>query len=405
MYTIPICNSYFQNPEFLRGQIYSTLNFYYPRCIDCKNGGYFNCFLDDGTICDFETKHLVGTSRFIYNFSIGKILDNSALWCLQALEHGLNYLQTCHLDTKNGGYYWMLKGEKVTDSRKFAYGHAFVLLCASKALQAGVPYAANIIDYVYNVLEDHFWEPKYNLYADVISSDWSDISPYRGQNSNMHLCDAMLSAYEATGIKKYLERAYTLAKSVTINLASQSGGLIWENYHPDWTIDWTYQETDESLAQFRPTGFVPGHLIEWSKLLLMLDRHLHKKWLVKKAQFLYHNALSMGIDNKYGGIFYLISKEGKVIDTDKRYWVMSEAIGATALLAGRTGHPYYWFMYNSIFSYCWNFFIDKRYGGWYNILNRENIRYNNIKSPVTKTDYHPITNYYEALRVLTEHRY
>jgi mannose/cellobiose epimerase-like protein (N-acyl-D-glucosamine 2-epimerase family) len=390
--------SCFQSPEFLKDHIFSIMEFYYPRCIDHINEGYYNCYLDDGTICDYETKHLVGTTRFIYNFSIASILDKNARWSREALVYGLEFLQTFHLDKKNGGYYWILEGITPTDTTKFAYGHAFVLLAASKAYQAGIAAAADIIEYAYDILEKHFWQPKYNLYLDQISEDWSKIYPYRGQNSNMHLCDAMISAYEATGNEKYLERAYTLAKSVTLGLASQADGLIWENYHIDWTVDWDYEEKDETLAQFRPRGFVPGHLVEWSKILLILDRHMHKNWLVKKAQFLFEYAILHGMDPKYGGIFYLLSREGKVIDTDKRYWVMSEAIGASALLACKTSQKYYWYIYDTIFYYCWNYFVDHEYGGWYNILDRQNVRYSNVKSPVTKTDYHPITNCYEVLR-------
>lgn len=393
----------FQDPEWLKGQVYSILNFYYPRCMDYKNGGYYNCFLDNGTICDYETKHLVGTSRFIYIFSIGAILGNRPSWCVDCLEHGLKFLQQFHLDQKNGGYYWSLKGKKVTDATKFAYGHAFVLISASKAYQAGISYAKDIIEYTYKILEDHFWEPEYKLYADEISSDWSKVSSYRGQNCNMHLCEGMIAAYEATSDEKYIKRAYELAKSVTVNLASQYGGLIWENYNSDWRINWNYYETEESLRQFRPSGFVPGHSIEWSKLLLMLERHCHKSWLLEKSEYLYNAGLSKGLDNKYYGISYLLSREGKVINTDKYYWVMAEAIGASAILAATTNSDYYTNIYNSIFSYSYTFFVDKIYGGWYNKLNRENKKYSDIKSPVTKTDYHPIANYYEAIKSLTKY--
>jgi mannose/cellobiose epimerase-like protein (N-acyl-D-glucosamine 2-epimerase family) len=393
-------HSCFQNSEFLKNQIYSIMNFYYPRCIDHNQGGFYNCYLDDGTICNYETKHLVEITRFIYNFSIVSMLDKNARWSRDALKYGLEYLQTLHLDKKYGGYYWILEGKTPTDTTKFAYGHAFVLLAASKAFQAGIAEAADIIEYVYCILEKYFWQPEYNLYLEQMNENWSKIYPYRGQNSNMHLCDAMIAAYEATGKEKYLRRAYTLAKSVTLGLASQAEGLIWENYHTDWTIDWDYEEKDETLAQFRPRGFVPGHLAEWSKILLILNRHMQQDWLVKRAQFLFRYAITHGMDLKYGGIFYLLSREGDVIDTDKRYWVMAETIGASALLACKTSSQCYWDIYNSIFYYCWNYFVDHEYGGWYNILNRQNVRYSNVKSPVTKTDYHPITNIYEVLNLI-----
>jgi mannose/cellobiose epimerase-like protein (N-acyl-D-glucosamine 2-epimerase family) len=389
----------FLNPNWLRKHIFDILHFYYPRCIDYTNGGYFNCFLDDGTICDYQIKHLIGTCRFIYNFSIGSMLSGSS-WCFDAAVHGLKFLKEHHLDKVNGGYFWILKGQKVTNSTKFAYGHAFVLLAVSTAYRAGIPWAATLIEYLYNILELHFWEPEYELYKDEINSDWSIISPYRGQNANMHLCEAMMAAYEATLDRKYLKRAYQLAKSVTLKLASQSGGMIWEHYYPNWEINWNYKESGN---EFRPIGFIPGHSIEWSKLLLLLENSHPKAWMLPRAKELYHEALERGRDSEYDGLYYSLSPEGKVTDTDKYYWVIAETIGASALMAMRTAEQQYWYNYQSIFTYAWTYFVDKRYGGWYQLLNRQNQKYNNIKSPPPKTDYHPITNCYEAIRGFSQY--
>lgn len=123
----------FRNPSWLKSQVFSILNFYYPRCMDDANVGYYNCFLDDGAICDRRSKHLVSTARFIYNFSVGAILGGHPAWYVNGLERGLHYLQRYHLDPVNGGYFWTLDGRQVTDAAKYAYGHAFVLLSAARA--------------------------------------------------------------------------------------------------------------------------------------------------------------------------------------------------------------------------------------------------------------------------------
>lgn len=60
-------------------------------------------------------------------------------------------------------------------------------------------------------MEEHFWEPQHKVYKDEISEDWSVVSPYRGQNCNMHACEAMILAYEVTNDKKYLTRAMEVA--------------------------------------------------------------------------------------------------------------------------------------------------------------------------------------------------
>ena len=81
------------------------------------------------------------------------------------------------------------------------------------------------------------------------------VDQYRGQNANMHACEAALWAFEATGNQTpYLERAKTLADSVSRKLSGltipQKGnlyqddlfspkvaGLIWEHYDKEWQID------------------------------------------------------------------------------------------------------------------------------------------------------------------------
>ncbi|MFT8320923.1 MAG: AGE family epimerase/isomerase [Bacillus sp. (in: firmicutes)] len=390
----------YSNPTWLRQQIEDTLQFYYPKCIDNQNGGYYQCFLDDGTICDYNTKSLIGTSRFIYIFSIGAMIGHAS-WCVPAIEHGLKFLQEHHVDKEYGGLFWRLDGTKVTDSSKLTYGHAFAFLAVSKAYKAGVKAAYPLMEYLYDVAENYFFEKEHQLYLDEYNRDWSTPSSYRGQNANMHMTEAMIAAYEATSDPKYITRAHTLAKNVTVQLTSQSGGLIWEHYHPDWSIDWNYKEQVQSLKEFRPNGFILGHTIEWSKLLLMLERHISEPWILEKAEELYGLGFTKGYDSSYGGIFFSLTKEEKLLDTDKSYWTIAESIGASALFANRVESEWYKNNYEDLFSYAWKYFIDQKYGGWYQLLNRENHKYSNVKSPVNKTDYHPIANYFEAMRAFS----
>lgn len=391
--------SSFTDPSWLKKHIKDILHFYFPSCLDKKEGGYYQCFLDNGFICDKTTKTLVGTSRFIYIFSIGSLLENSS--CMSAALHGLKFLEEYFLDKKHGGFFWSLSGKKGKESTKLAYGHAFALLAVSKAYQSGIKKAFGLIEYIYNILESYFWDEEHQLYMDELNEDWSKTSPYRGQNANMHMCEALIAAYEATGNKKYIEKAYTIAKRLILEVAPQSSGLIWEHYTDDWKIDWTYRETNESLKEFRLDGFIPGHTLEWSKLLLMIERHIHEQWLTDKATQLYATALSKGWDQQFGGIFFSLAKDGSILDSDKNYWVQAEAIGSSILLAEKTNLSLYQTNYLHLFHYAWNYFVDHKYGGWYQLLNRQNKRYSNIKSPVNKTDYHPIANCYEAIRTLS----
>jgi mannose/cellobiose epimerase-like protein (N-acyl-D-glucosamine 2-epimerase family) len=54
--------------------------------------------------------------------------------------------------------------------------------------------------------------------------------------SNISL-EALIAAFDATGEVYYLKRAYDIARNITMRQAGLTGGLIWEHYHPDWSVD------------------------------------------------------------------------------------------------------------------------------------------------------------------------
>ena len=121
-------------------------------------------------------------------------------------------------------------------------------------------------------MEKRFWSREHGLYADEATGDWKTLFQYRGQNADMHGYEALISAFEATGEVSYLERALLIARNITVRQAQLAGGLLWEHYHSDWSVDWEYNRNDKTNI-FRPWGYQPGHLTEWAKLLLILERH------------------------------------------------------------------------------------------------------------------------------------
>ena len=233
----------YRDPDFLRAHIASIMAFYHPTCIDDELGGYINQLRDDGSIYDRTTKHLVGTCRFVYNYALAAITLDEPDY-RQAAAHGLHFLQDVHRQP-DGGFAWILKGRALEDGTRHCYGHAFVLLAAAGAAKAGIDGATALAAELYEMLEKRFWEKDAQLYVDEIAAgDWSAIASYRGQNANMHMCEAMLAAYEATEEDQYLDRAELLAQRICIDLADRSDGLIWEHYRSDWTHDWDYNRDD-----------------------------------------------------------------------------------------------------------------------------------------------------------------
>ncbi|UXI70434.1 AGE family epimerase/isomerase [Tahibacter amnicola] len=383
----------FRSPTFLRAHIAHTMAFYHPRAID-PDGGFFHYFLDDGSIYDRSHRHLVSSTRFVFNYAMAYREFGSQAY-RDAAVHGLNYLHQVHRNAQTGGYAWTIRDGKPEDTTNHCYGLAFVLLAYATALKAGIESARPVIGETWDLLEKHFWEPGPGLYRDEADAFWN-FSTYRGQNANMHLCEALLAAYEATLEQRYLARALALADAMTRRQSAQSNGLVWEHYDANWQIDWEYN-LDNPRHLFRPWGFQPGHQTEWAKLLLILDRHVRADWLVPTARHLFDTAVERSWDKRRGGMYYGFAPDGSVCDDDKYFWVQAESFAAAALLAERTGDAAYWDIYTKLWAYAWEHFVDHRWGAWYRILDAENRAYSAEKSPAGKTDYHTMGACYEVL--------
>src|SRR3546814_295270 len=243
--------------------------------------------------------------------------------------HGLDFLERRHRQPA-GGYAWVLDGSGVRDATNHGYGLAFVMVAGATALLAGLPQGRATLERAWDLLESHFWDAPYGLYKDEVSADFATVSPYRGQNANMHACEALLWAFEATGEKRFLERAGVLADNVTRRQAALAGGLVWEHYRPDWSVDWDYNR-DDPKHLFRPWGFQPGHQTEWAKLLLILDRHAPAPWHIPTARALFDHAVERAWDGEHGGLCYGFDPQGLICDSDKYFWVQAESFAAATL--------------------------------------------------------------------------
>ena len=391
----------FRSADFLREHIAQTMAFYHPRAID-PAGGFFHYFKDDGTIYDRSHRHLVSSTRFVVTYALAAIEFDKAEY-LDAARHGLRYLREVHRNPYTGGYAWTIRDEQSEDRTNHAYGVAFVLLAYATALKAGISEAAAWMDETWRLLEQHYWDADAGLYRDEADADWH-FSGYRGQNANMHMCEAMLAAYQASDEPRYLERALVLADHVTRRQAAKADGLVWEHYDADWNIDWDYHR-DDPKHLFRPWGFQPGHQTEWAKLLmimepLLLERGREEPWLLPTATHLFDTALARAWDNEHGGICYGFAPDGSICDDDKYFWVQAESLAAAALLHARTGAAVYDDWYVKLWAYSWRHFVDHRYGAWYRILTRDNRKYDDEKSPAGKTDYHTMGACYEVLALI-----
>jgi len=396
----------FRSRAVLLAHAQHTMSFYHPRCIDAS-GGMFHYFKDDGSVYDARHRHLVSSTRFVFTYAMAYRHFGDTAY-LDGLRHAVRFLREVHREPGHGGYAWLLDWQagqrQVVDGTQHAYGLAFVLLAYAHAVMAGLDEARPWLDETFALMESRFWDAQAGLYADEASADWSVLSPYRGQNANMHACEALQAAFQATGELRYLQRACTVAFNITQRQAERCGGLIWEHYDPQWQPDWRFN-IDDPANLFRPWGYQPGHFTEWAKLLLQLEARggvlgQDLSWALPTAERFFKVAMDKGWDAGHGGLSYSIAPDLTVCDADKYFWVQAESAAAAAMLAQRTGDASYWDAYQRLWEYSWTHFVDHQHGAWYRILDGANRKLSDEKSPAGKVDYHTMGACYDIVATL-----
>jgi sulfoquinovose isomerase len=301
------------------------------------------------------------TTRMTHCYAIAHLLGRPGAEAL--VDHGMAFLWDGHRDTKHGGYFWGVGYDGPSDDTKQAYGHAFVLLAASSAKMAGHPDADRLLTDISTILAERFWEEAHGAVAEEFGRDWSVFSQYRGQNSNMHLTEALMAAFEATGDSTYLAMAERIAQLIIGRHAAENGWHLPEHFTADWRSD---KEHDGNPV-FRPYGTTPGHSLEWARLLLQLWELGTRKqdWLPDAAKRLFGRAVQDGWDHEKGGFYYTLGWDGAARIRDRYWWPCCEGIGAAAFLNAIDGDAVYEEWYRRIWNFSAAHLIDRDHGGWH----------------------------------------
>jgi mannose/cellobiose epimerase-like protein (N-acyl-D-glucosamine 2-epimerase family) len=270
------------------------------------------------------------------------------------------------------------------------------LLAHSKGYRIGEIECLAQLNAVNQFLIDQFYDSEVGIFADERSSDLSVLSDYRGQKANMHLCEAYITAYEATKNEKFLTLAQGQAKRFVVDFAALADGLIWEHYHADWSVNWDYN-IDKPDDLFCPWGFQSGHQVEWAKLLLQLNMIESNEWYVQRAAELFNGAMECGWDHEYGGIVYGFAPDGSFADDHKYFWVHAEAFAAAFRLYSVTGDCSYLRWYERIWEFAWEYLVDHSHGAWFRIRDRRGQAIDTLKSPMGKVDYHTLGACWDVL--------
>lgn len=326
--------------------------------------GGFHPLADDGTPKpgpSGDVRGLHATARMVHCYAAAQLMGRPGAAAL--VDHGMDYLWRGHRDAMHGGYVWKMGSDGPLDDTKQAYGHAFVLLAAASAKVAGHPDADRLLTDAATLIHDRFWEDRHGAVAEQFTRDWQTYDGYRGQNSNMHLTEALMAAFEATADSTYLRMAERIADLIVNCHARANGWRLIEHFHSDWSADLPH----EGNLMFRPYGSTPGHWLEWARLLVQLWELGGRSvaWLPDAARALFAQAVGEGWDHARGGFYYTIDWTGQPHVAHRYFWPCCEGIAAAAVLGAIDGAAIYEEWYRRIWDFSATHLIDHASGGWF----------------------------------------
>jgi mannose/cellobiose epimerase-like protein (N-acyl-D-glucosamine 2-epimerase family) len=179
----------------------------------------------------------------------------------------------------------------------------------------------------------------------------------------MHLTEALMAAFEATSDSTYLAMAGRIAELIIHRHAASNDWRLPEHFTANWEVDRNYSGD----PVFRPSGTIPGHWLEWSRLLLQLWELGGRKtdWLLDAAKRLFRQAITEGWNQESGGFSYTLNWDGSPTSPLRIWWPHCEAIGAAAFLNAIDGDDIYESWYRRIWDFTAAHFIDRENGGWH----------------------------------------
>ncbi len=121
----------------------------------------------------------------------------------------------------------------------------------------------------------------------------------------------------------------------------------------------------------------PGHDMECSLFLLEEAIYRNDKELQEFAETVFTDAINIGWDNEYEGVFYFKDAENKPVESYehdmKLWWPHNEGIVASLLLYKTTKKEVYLEWFKKLTKYAFEHFSDRKYGEWYGYLRRDGL--------------------------------
>lgn len=290
---------------------------YWARRGQKPNGSFCEELYHNGPANWMTTRRLRVQARQIYVFAHADKLG----WYdgRDIVRTGLTFLNS-HGQRQNGpGYAHLIRlDDTVVDDRFDLYDHAFYLLAHAWASYVIGDAPLHAARQLLHTIDRLLAAPTGGWYEGLPLDD--PRSALRRQNPHMHMLEALMALYDASGDPEYLDRAGEMIDLFGTHFYDAQSRTITEYFHSDW----------QAVKFGKGESREPGHAAEWVWLLWQFEQRSG----ISTAEYawpLYENL----VEHNAG---FLLDEElpsGETIRGTKRLWVQTELIKAHLAQAQR----------------------------------------------------------------------
>ena len=184
----------------------NILHFWMTQMVDEENGGFYGRMDNSGTVHPEAEKGAILNARILWAFSaahrvLGKLDNLDSPDYASLARRAYEYFVSHFIDWEYGGVYWSLdsKGQPL-DTKKQFYAIGFAIYGLSEYARAtgdreALDYALQLFD----CIEEHAFDHKYNGYIEACTREWGEIADMRlseldanypkSQNTHLHIIE------------------------------------------------------------------------------------------------------------------------------------------------------------------------------------------------------------------------
>ena len=285
------------------------------RGFDTRRGRFHERLGFDGSPLPQPGYRLMVQARQIATFAQASLLgwfDGAAV-----AERAYASMVKAYYRTDGGGG-WVFSIDDAGQPRDLTrdlYGHAFVLYALAwmhrlTASRAAIALAHDTLDWIETGMAK-------------VGSGFCDAVPeqdaLRRQNPHMHLLEAVLALWEATGNDRFAAWATALTDLFAKHLLGPRG-VVLELFDVEWR---PVEASGRNIVE-------PGHQFEWVWLLRWYQR-LSGRSYDQHVKTLLDHALSHGVLGGTGIVIDTVDEIGRAVTRSRRSWTHAEALKAMAV--------------------------------------------------------------------------